>query len=121
MWDLLVEKVPGFQPYRTAFLSEWGDEQSTPEYVCISELVHFTVAALARGENWTVRCVLDVVERWITEGDDEVCELAFVGFIEDLTNGNMHKTTTPDDVVPFLTSRMKQEWDAMIRAWTRRP
>ena len=120
MWSLLLEKEPRFLPIRNSFLAEWEAEgEPLPEFICISELVIFTIAAFARGENWAVQRILDVVEKWLVVGDEEVSDLAFFGFIEDLTNGNLHKETSPEDFEPLLSPVLKAAWTNMINAWSR--
>ena len=121
MWQLLLEAVPSFQPIRDAFLAEWApDGEPLPEFNCTRELAVFTVKAYERGDVAAVQRIFDVVGLWLREGDDNVSELAVVGFVEDLSVGNIHTVTKPEDFERFMSPEVKAEWDSMIAAWSRR-
>lgn len=120
MWSLLLEQEPRFQPFRDAFLAEWdSDGEPLPEYICVSELAKFTIAAFERGEKWAVQRILTVIEGWLVDGDEDVADLASVGFIEDLTNGYLYEKTEREDFVPLFSPVLKAEWTAMVGSWER--
>ncbi len=83
------------------------------------DLAAFTIKAFENGELGQVQRVLDIVDTWVCHGDDDVYELAIVGFIEDLSNGAMHDTTDPDIFERFMSARVKAEWDDLRAGWAR--
>ena len=118
MWPILLNAVPAFQAKRDAFLAQHKpDGEPLPEFICTRDLAEFTVEVFAKSDAETVEKVMEVVEIWLTQGDDDVADLASTGFLEDLGNWALHETTTPDDFEQFMSEDMRQEYRAIQEAW----
>ncbi|NNE87061.1 MAG: hypothetical protein HKN27_03215 [Silicimonas sp.] len=118
MWDVLLAEEPGFAPKRAAFVSDWQSEgEPLPEFICIGDLVAYTLNAFERGDSASVERVISVVARWYREGDEDVQELATTGFLEDFGNGARHKASSPDELRGFLPSDLLADFDSIRDAW----
>ena len=61
-----------------------------------------------------------LVEAMHVRGDSYVQELATVGILEDLQNGNLHHDgTSPNDFVQYLRPISKWWWDELYLFWAR--
>ena len=120
MWDVLLERVPGFLVHRNEFLADWETEgEPLPEFNCTKTLAVYCISSYSRGDFETVQNVLDIVDLWLRDGDDDVQELAVVGFIEDLSNGVLHEATEPDNFERFMSDLVRGEWDGIREGWAK--
>lgn len=111
MFVPLLEAHPELSVIWDPFVGEWKWHQDElPSYIFMPDLVQECSRMLARGQKYHVSKILQVVERWIVEGDAYVSEVATAGFIEDLQNGNHHEGTAPEDFLPLLGPASKYWW-----------
>jgi hypothetical protein len=101
----------------------------------MTELAGHLIDMLAAGDRERLERAFAVVERWHVEGDAEVKEIAAIGLLEDLQNGNLHemdyrkrhrsmypslgKQTKPKDFEPFLLPRSLEWWRKVERFWSK--
>jgi hypothetical protein len=95
------------------------NEKEPLPFELAASFVRHLVTLEAAGEREEYPTVFDLIERLVAEGDDYVENLATVGFLEDLQNGNMHPTgSSPDVFVPYLRPRSLWWWDELNLDWT---
>lgn len=112
--DSLDRACPGFAP---SYL-----EDGIP-YSWMGGLVRHVVRARLDGREAEVREVFAVIERQLETdrpgsklSDDS--NLAVVGFLEDMQNGNLHaEGASPSDFVQYLGPISARSWDALNGFW----
>ena len=117
VFTLILEACPLFAPAWREFCEEWGDEKDLPLYLASADLARHLISLLAAGDTATFAAVFGVVERLHREGDPYVKELATVGILEDIQNGNLHKTTEPEQFRPYLRPESERWWDKLYAFW----
>ncbi|MCW3846198.1 hypothetical protein OF829_03035 [Sphingomonas sp. LB-2] len=117
MFEPVLEADPGFAPAYAAFLEEYRDEPDLPEYLALSDFARHLFARVETGDTAGFDAIFDVVERWHIDGDDYVREAASIGLLEDLQNGNLHRTTRPEDFIPWLRPHSRKWWNFVNRYW----
>jgi len=117
MFDPLLLADPSFAPVWKAVCDEWRDQPDRPVYSGLSELARHLIQKLERGETSCFKSVFAVVERWHLEGDAFVKEAATIGLLEDLQNLNLHNTTSPDDLLPWLEPETQRWWRKIAEFW----
>ena len=95
---------PGFVP---------GPGDLELSYIWMGGFVrHLTRARLAGRE-----AELAIIETAIA-GDGPEAELAIIGFLEDLQNGNLHpEGSRPADFRPYLGPESLRQWEALNGFW----
>ena len=72
----------------------------------------------AAGRREEFSSVFDVIEDLHLRGDQYVCELATIGFLEDLQNTNLHSANSEAaDFVPFLGRVSRWWWEEVELFW----
>jgi hypothetical protein len=121
MFPGVLEILPAFQPKWDAFVEEWkndkDDEVGKPYYLALAALAHFLIEMLEARQEASLRRVFELVENWHTDGDAYVREAATVGLLEDLQNENLHRSTRPDDFLPYLLPETAYWWDRVLDFW----
>ena len=121
MFELLLADVPTFQPDWDEFLEEWSEEadrgEELPLYLALGSLATHLINLLEEGRERDLRAAFAVVERWHLEGDSYVRAAATVGLLEDLSNRGLHRTTTIEQFVPYLSPVSRRQWDEVLRFW----
>jgi hypothetical protein len=110
----LDRACPGFVPAA-------GDVELP--YIWMGDFVRHVIRGRLDGREDEVRAVFDVIERQL-ETDrpgwqiSDESNLAVVGFIEDLQNGNLHpEGSSPADFHRYLGPVSRKRWDAMNGFW----
>jgi hypothetical protein len=116
----MLEACPSFQQAWDEFVEEWKSEAELPLYLGLSELARHLIARLEAQDAATLSRAFAVVERWHLEGDDYVRDAATIGLLEDLQNGNLHVTTTPQQFEPLLLPASLKAWRELELSWNRR-
>src|SRR5947207_6234637 len=99
---LFLAACPALAPAWERHLEEWRGYEDRGTYNDVSVLAHYLVEVAAAGKTECFPEVFDVVERLISEGDDNVRELAVVGLIEDIQNIAVNTHVDPDLFLPWL-------------------
>ena len=128
-FEPMLTAVPSFRPEWNAFVEEWangadaeGDEElaeeddGLPLFLAMGDLIRH-IADLVPDHNAALVAALDVCERWMTNGDEYVVNLANVGFIETLTNGNVGGRLISSDTYAMLPARCRESWDYFVQFW----
>lgn len=117
MFEPMLIADPAFAPAWSAFVIEWQGENELPLYIALTALARHLIGKLAEGDTARFDAVFDVVERWHVEGTPSVREAASIGLLEDLQNGNLHRTTTPSAFLPWLRPVSRRWWDKVEAFW----
>jgi hypothetical protein len=111
---LLVRACPSFEvsSARQEFHQDYDSEPEPPLYLLASGFVRHLAELNASGHREEFRAVFDVIEDFHLRGDQYVCELATIGFLEGLQNTNLHSANSDAaDFVPFLGPVSKWWWE----------
>lgn len=117
MMALIVEACPSFQSAWEDFLTEWSAEDDKPIYLALASLAQHLIGLLATRQETALSRAFAVVERWHIEGDAYVREAATVGLLEDLQNENLHTSTSPNQLEPFLLPESLKWWRQVDVFW----
>jgi hypothetical protein len=117
MFEPLLLADPSFTSTWREFVEEYGEEPPLPRYQALADLARHLIGKVEANDTARFGAVFDVVERWFLEGDDYVREAATVGLLEDIQNTNLHRTTTPDDFLPWLRPLSRRQWDRVDAFW----
>ena len=103
MMGVILDACPSFAPQWRAFLDEWREETEVPLYLALDDLA---------------RHLIELVERWHTEGDEYVRTAATVGLLEGLQNLNLHEHgTDPAQFRAMLGPESRRCWDELAADW----
>jgi hypothetical protein len=118
MIETLLAASPSFADEWEAFRREWADEaDDLPLYLALSAFARHVVALLESDDTDQLGHVFDAIELLHIQGDGYVREAATVGLLEDLQNTNLHRSTHPDQLRPFLRPESARWWDRLDRFW----
>lgn len=110
----LYAACPGYVP---------DDSREGLAYPEIAGYVRHVIAAHVADRKDEVQAAFDIIEATIAADDrakikGKAAELAVIGFLEDMQNGNLHKDgTTPSDFSRYLGPSSKKSWDALNGFW----
>ena len=86
-------------------------------YVWMGDFVIHVARAHAEGRRDEVKAAFDLIEAEIA-GKGEHHDLAVIGFLEDMQNGNLHKHgTRPADFEAYLGPASRAAWDGLNGFW----
>ena len=103
----LDRACPGFVP---------GEYDEWP-YMWMGSFVRHVIRMHVVGEHLRVIAAFEVIEKEIA-GNGPDRELAIVGFLEDMQNGNLHKSgSKPADFRVYLGPRSLERWDGLNGFW----
>jgi hypothetical protein len=98
-WRALADACPGFASSEEASTVDDDDGR----YIWVAALARYLVRRLAEGDTTELAQACVAVEAILAEGGRDAQNLANAGFIEDITNANIHDLgTTPRDLLPFF-------------------
>ena len=118
MMKTLLAASPSFAGEWETFEREWpGDSEDRPLYLALSAYARHVIALLEAEDVGQLRRVFDAVELLHVEGDAYVREAATVGLLEGLQNTNLHRTTEPGQLRPFLRPESARWWDRLDSFW----
>ena len=117
MMDTLVAASPAFAGEWEAFRREWAESEELPLYLALSAFARHVVALLEANDVDRLHRVFEAVEALHVEGDEYVSAAATVGLLEDLQNTNLHSTTEPEQLRPFLGTESGRCWDRLASFW----
>ena len=98
-WQALAEACPGFPASAEAAMVDDSDGR----YIWVAALARYLVRRLAEGDATEFARACSAIEGVLADGDQAARNLANAGFIEDVTNGNIHDLETrPHDLLPYF-------------------
>jgi hypothetical protein len=110
----LDRACPGFVP-------DAGDVELP--YIWMGDFVRHVIRTRLAGREAEVGAVFDVIERCVATirpgwEPSEEANLAVVGFLEDLQNGNLHpEGSSPADFRAYLGPRSLERWEHLNGFW----
>jgi hypothetical protein len=116
MIPVLLEVFPELKPEWEEFRSEWKGE-GLPLYLFFGDVALKVIELHANGFTNRLDEIFRAVERWHTEGDSYVRNAATIGFLEDLQNSGLHKTTQPEDFRSYLLPESEKWWNKLNQFW----
>jgi hypothetical protein len=114
---LLIEACPSFagSDELREFVESGFDDLP---YLLAGAFIRHLVTLNVQGRREEFGAVFDLFERLHTEGDPYVLNLATVGFLEDLGNGNMHRGgSKPSDFEKYLRPKSRWWWEELELLW----
>jgi hypothetical protein len=107
-WRALAIACPAF----TASPEAATVDDSDGRYIWVAALTRYLVRRLAEGDAGELDRACAAIEVILADGDQAARNLANAGFIEDITNGNIHDLgTSPHDLIPHFGRLARQnEW-----------
>ncbi|HTW20300.1 MAG TPA: hypothetical protein VME70_08830 [Mycobacteriales bacterium] len=107
-WRALADACPGFASSEESLAVDEDDGR----YIWVAALVRYLVRRLSEGDTTELARACVAVEGILADGGRDERNLANVGFIEDITNANIHdRSTTPHDLLPFFGPlALHNEW-----------
>lgn len=94
-----------------------GDGDAELAYIWMSGFVRHVTRAWLAGRHLEVQAVFEVVEAVIA-ADNEASELAVVGFLEDMQNGNLHpEGSRPQNYRLYLGPQALKAWEGLNGFW----
>jgi len=119
MFVLMLDAHPGFSELWNEFADKWSKElKGLPYHLLMSDVVRECSKMLAGGQKHHISKILEVVERWLLEGDPYVRNVAIIGFIEGIQNSSVHDGTEPKDFIQFLGPESSFWWRKVDRFWS---
>jgi hypothetical protein len=118
--DLLLRACPSFEasPHRIRYHEENDGEEEPLDYLLASAFVLHVAELNAAGRRDEFPAVFDLIEDMHLRGDEYVCELAYIGFLEDLQNANLHPSPSkPDDFISYLRPVSLWWWEEVDLFW----
>jgi hypothetical protein len=119
--DELIEASPSFLGATDLYdYMEWSEEEDTPDpYVRVGVFAQHVVRLVERGDATDLAGVFSVVERLLTEGDNETRDLVRLGFVESLQNICSHDDVkaSADTILPLLGPAATDVWIELEALW----
>jgi hypothetical protein len=106
----ILAAVPGFTDRWTAFMDAWSNEPPLPLYVGMSELAHYVVDRLERGETTEFPQLFAEVEHLMKSGDAETQNVIVAGLFEDIQNIASHRMSSFDVFFQWLGPTSAVAW-----------
>lgn len=113
----LVAEFPGFRARWEKHL-EWWEGEPAGNYNDIAEFVHFVVQDLyPSGGTEDLQHVFDLMEHWLTNGNENLRGLITIGFLETLQNAASWQAFGREAFIPFLGPQCHQAWNEIEKTW----
>ena len=113
----LVEEFRAFRPRWEKHLSFWKGEPAGG-YNDISEFAQFVVKELyPSGKTEEVQRAFDLMEQWLVNGNQKVCDIVVIGFLEDIQNIASWQPFGRAVFIPFLRPQSRDAWNEIERVW----
>jgi hypothetical protein len=113
---LLLEAAPGFESTWREHLQWWGTEERGI-YNDTGAFATYVVDALEMGHTQEFAQVFGVLERLLTEGDENTKAAASVGALESIQVQSTHRPFGPNAFLPWLGPKSREAWDAIDALW----
>ena len=108
---LIISACPSFQDI-------WYESDNKELlYVVMGELARHLLSLFQRGETDEFNPLFELIERFHTEGDDYVRELATIGLLEGIQNNWTNNDQDPEVFIEFLLPETKKWWDELNDFW----
>jgi hypothetical protein len=113
---LFLEACPTAKPDWEEHLNDWEGEPPA-HYIEVSVFAHHLVECYERGQTESFEGVFQLVERLISEGDDDTQGVVIVGFLEGLQNIASHRDFGSVVFEPYLLPKSLSAWRELEEFW----
>ncbi len=95
-----------------------SSDETELNYMWMGDFVRHVADAHVAGRHAEVQAAFDVIERVLADKLSPDRNLAVAGFLEDMQNGNLHKSgSRPADFVGYLGPLSRVSWDGLNGFW----
>lgn len=113
---LLLQACPAAERSWKEHLKDWNGEEAG-HYNDIAIFVEFAVDAYAAGKRDELKPLFEVIERMLSEGNEDTRGLASVGFIETLQCNASHRDFGAEVFKHWLGPLSAQAWGQIEALW----
>ncbi|MBA3920777.1 MAG: hypothetical protein H0X31_03315 [Nostocaceae cyanobacterium] len=114
--ELFLQVCPDVRPELEEYRKHWGDEP--PLYYCeIDIFTSYVVDSYEKARTESFAPIFQLVERLITEGDDETQCLMIVGLLEGLQNSASWRSFGYHAFEPYLEPTSLAAWRELEVMW----
>jgi hypothetical protein len=113
---VLLESCPGIAPEWEEHLAWWGCEERG-YYNDISVIAHYLVNCVRIGQTDFFPGVFELVEHYITAGDEDTRNLMIVGLLEGIQNVASWETSGYVVFEQWLGPRSQMAWRQLEQLW----
>jgi hypothetical protein len=116
----LLKECPELQPAWDKYAADWAEFRGGEPpgvYNNASAMIHPLIDFFERGETEIFPRFFAVVERLITDGDEEARNIAVVGYLETLQTAALHKKLDLEVFAKYLLPASRKWWDETNAFW----
>ena len=110
---------PSIGPSWQAHLDFWGDEPYRGDFNDAAVIAHHLVDSFERAELSEFPATFALLERCLTEGDEQAREVAIIGVIETIQAIASHRPFEPGVFYQWLGPESRSAWDDLVTCWQR--
>jgi hypothetical protein len=114
---LLIDACPTVRAAWQEHLEFWGDQLERGHYNDAAVIAHHLVERFERNDVSEFPATFAVIERCLSEGDQEVVNLVKVGVIEGIQNIASHRPFGSEPFLGWLGPRGRIAWDELCAQW----
>lgn len=116
-----LESCPGLsRPWRE-HLEFWGDAPDRGLFNDLAVIAQHAVDLYERADEAGLRVLFDLVERCLTEGNEDVQGLVSVGILETAQTLAANRSYDSRIFEPWLSNRTRKVWGQLAAMWTGMP
>ena len=116
----ILDQVPAFRPFWESHLEWWGDDEPGLGNN-VAAFSHYIVHLMRNDQFEALKTTMDIVERLLTEGDDDVRTVIATNCLENIINRASSGGLTLESFVQTLGQKSRAyciEWDRFTGAQT---
>jgi hypothetical protein len=113
---LLLAACPGFQSMWQEHLESWKGEEPGG-FNDAAEFARYLVESFERGDTLEFTAAFSTIETILNDGDQEACDIAGIGVIEDLQTIGSNHSCGADVFVEWLGPTSRVAWSQIAKMW----
>lgn len=121
----LLRECPELQAAWDKHAADWAQEDPKDydgeipgDYNNASEMIHALIEFYAQGETHWFPRFFTYIERLLKEGDEEVQNIAVIGYLETLQTAASWKDHGPEVFVQWMGPESRQSWVRVHQWWS---
>jgi hypothetical protein len=108
---------PTIGPAWQQYLESWSGEPERGHYNDAGVVAHHIVDSFERGDLSEFPTAFALLERCVSDGDEQASERAVIGIIEDIQNIGSHRSFGPWVFYEWLGPQSRSAWDKLCESW----